>query len=209
MVRPLLVRVAVGGAALLVVAGCSSAGSSKSGSTSTSAPAANVKAKAGIVDVVSAGAPKDLAGADRTAVLTGTADYVTAATIDPIERKKGTALSELFVASAASALTGPERDALTDTDVPPATGKVDATLAPVNVRGLADPSGAIDLVGTTVDLTVRATGARGPYTIHRTGELMFQRDGGAWKILGFKLAVTRDGVGLEGSTTSTTAKAST
>jgi hypothetical protein len=33
---------------------------------------------------------------------------------------------------------------------------------------------------------------------------MFTRDAGAWKILSFKLAVTRDGAGLNAPTSSTT-----
>ena len=71
-----------------------------------------------------------------------------------------------------------------------------ATLAPVSITGLADPTGAIDLVGTTLDLTVTRRSQGGDITIHRSGELMFVRDGAGWKILSFRLAVTRDGAGL-------------
>jgi hypothetical protein len=39
--------------------------------------------------------------------------------------------------------------------------------------------------------------------IHRSGELMFTRDAGAWKILSFKLSVTRDGAGLGAATPAT------
>ena len=76
----------------------------------------------------------------------------------------------------------------------------------MSLKALADPSGTISLVGSTLDLTVRTTTAKGPVTIHRSGELMFTRDAGAWKIVSFKLAVTREGAGLDaaGATSSTT-----
>jgi hypothetical protein len=201
-------RLAAGCVALvagMALAACSSGGSSAT--TGTTAPAdAHVEAKAGAVDVASAGGPVTLADADRDAVLAAVSGYVQDATVAPIEGKAAPDLAGRFTAATAPALQGAQRDALVDTGVPRATGKVTATLAPVALRGLADPNGAIDLVGATLDATVTTTAAGGPVTVHRTGELMFTRDGGAWKILGFTLAVTRDGAGL-GAATSTTSKA--
>ena len=77
------------------------------------------------------------------------------------------------------------------------------TLTPVNLTALADRAAKIDLVGATVDLTVRAATAQGPVAIHRTGELMFTRQDNGWKILGFQLAVTRDGAGIDAAAAST------
>jgi hypothetical protein len=54
---------------------------------------------------------------------------------------------------------------------------------------------------------VQAAAKGGPITIHRSGELMFTRDSGTWKILSFKLAVTREGAGLGAANTSSTTKA--
>ena len=191
----------------LTLAACSSGGSGKATSTTT-APNAHVRVTPGTVTVVTAGPPAELAASDRDAIVTAVGSYVQDATLAPLEGKQVPDLASHFTAAAAPALQGPERDALLDVDVPRATGRVTPSLQPVNLHALADNVGAIDLVGTTLDLTVQASASRGPITIHRSGELMFTRDGGTWKILSFKLAVTRDGPGLgAANTTSSTTKA--
>ena len=192
--------------ATVVLAACSSGGSSKATSTTTVAPTARVRVTPGQVTVASAGPAAQLADADRDAVFAAVGSYVQDATVAPLEGKQVPDLASHFTATAAPALQGAERDALLDTDLPRATGKITPALQPVNLHALADPGGAIDLVGSTLDLTVQANARGGPITIHRSGELMFTRDGGTWKILSFRLAVTRDGAGLgtAGSTSSTT-----
>ena len=144
------------------------------------------------------------ADVDRDAVLASIDRYIAGATIAPLSGASTATLAADFSAGAAAALTGPEQDALTDSAVPKATGAVKATLAPLNLTALSDQAGAIDLVGTTFDLTVNTEASGGPVTIHRTGEFMLTRNGGAWKILGFTLAVTRDGAGLGAAPTATT-----
>ena len=189
---------------IVVLASCSSGSSAAKGSSTTRAPrSATVTATAGLVGVVSAGKPVELSPADRTAVLRAVDTYVRAATIEPLAGRPAK-LDALFAKDAAPAVGAPERDALSDDGLPKVTGDAKATLVPVSMSGLADQSGAVDLVGTTLDLTVTATAARGAITIHRSGELMFVRDGGSWKILSFKLAVTRDGAGLGPAPSSTT-----
>jgi hypothetical protein len=193
--------------AAVALAACSSGSSGKATPTTTT-PNARVKVTPGLVSVASAGAPVQLPDADRDAVFAAVAGYVNDATIAPLEGKPVADLPSHFTTAAAPALQGPERDALLDTDVPRATGRVTPTLQPVSLKGLADPAGTISLVGSTLDLTVRTTTAQGPVTIHRSGELMFVRDGGAWKITSFKLAVTRDGAGIGTATaTSSTTQA--
>ena len=191
--------------AFTLLAACSGSSSSKPATTTTrAATGAKVKAIVGTVTMATSGLPGTLADADRVAVLAAMDRYIDAATIAPLAGKPSKNLASQFTASATPALAGPEQDALVDTTVPPATGAVTAKLAPVNVTALSDQAGAIDLIGTTFDLTVNANAKTGPITIHRTGEFMFTRDGGAWKILGFTLAVTRDGAGLGTAPTSTT-----
>lgn len=163
-----------------------------------------VDVTAGSVTVATAGYPAELAPADRDAVLSAIGTYITGATLRPLDGRDLGDLSQDFAPASAAALTGPEQDSLVDRDVPRATGPVKVTLTPVNLTALADPRGAIDLIGATIDLTVDAKSKGGPVEIHRTGELMFTRDGEAWKILGFRLAVTRDGTGLAAEPTSTT-----
>ena len=188
----------------MILAACSGSSSSKPGTTSTRpAKPAAVSATVGTVTVAAGGLPAKLADADRDAVLAAVGHYVEAATIAPLSGKPTKNLAAQFTASAAPALTGPEQDALLDTTVPRST-VVTTKLAPVNLTALSDQAGAIDLVGTTFDLTVSAKSKKGPITIHRSGEFMFTRDAGAWKVLGFTLAVTRDGAGLGTGPTSTT-----
>lgn len=193
-------------AAIVLVVGCSSDSKKSGTSTPTAPPVANLSVKLGLAGVASAGAPVPLADADRQAVLNGVSGYIQSATLEPLQHPNadpaGKKLAALLAPSAAAALTGPEHDALTDIGVGPATKAVNTKLVPVSLAGLADRTGAVDLIGATLDLTVSTQAKLGPITIHRTGELMFIRDGSAWKILGFKLAVERDGAGL-GPVTST------
>ncbi len=191
-------------AGIVVLGACSDGGSTEAGSSTTTRPDASVTVTAGLVGVSSAGPPVELPAVDRDAVLAAVTDYVQQATLDPLDGAPTKDLAAQLTASAVPALTGPEHDALVDVGVPPATGAVKVTLAPVNLRGLADRAGTIDLVGATVDLTAHAPVAKGRVTIHRTGELMFTREGAAWKLLSFKLTVTRDGPGLDSATASTT-----
>lgn len=181
----------------LLAAACSSGSSgSKGASSSTTAPAARLVARPGFVNVVSVNGEHSLTPADQRELLAAVVAYVRAASIAPLSGKPATGVDALFVPAAAAAITGPERATLLDADLPATTGPVNARLGRVSLHGLADATGAIDLVGATIDLTVTTRAAKGPITIHRTGELMYERDGGGWKVLGFQLAVTRDGAGL-------------
>ena len=190
-------------ASIGTLAACSSGSSSTSRPSVTQPPSsAAVKATSGLVGVASAGQPAQLSDADKTAILSAVDTYVGAATLQPLKGKPSN-LDTLFATGAAPAATAPERDALSDDGLPAVSGGTKATLLPVSMSGLADPAGAIDLIGATIDLTVTGTAPKGAITIHRSGELMFERDGSNWKILSFKLAVTRDGAGL-GTASSTT-----
>ncbi len=192
------------GAALTVAAtACSGSGGSKAQPASTSAPAAKLAAKTLFVNVASVNGEHSLAAADQRAIVNGVLAYVRSASVRPLEGRPDPNLAKLFVPAAAASLQGPDAASLVDTGLPRAT-HVDARLQPISLHGLADASGAIDLVGSTLDLTVTATTAAGPVTVHRTGQLMFERDSGTWKILGYQLAVTRDGAGLDAAASTTT-----
>ena len=192
------------GAALV---GCSGSGTPASSSAKPSAPRiGGIRATTAIVSVHSAGPETPFPEADKESVLRAVETYVADTTLAPLRGEK-TDLAELFAPDAAPPATGLEYDAFTDAALPKATGPVTTKLAPVSLVALADTTGAIDLIGATVDLTVSATTRPGPINIHRTGELMFTRTDGEWRILSFKLAVTRDGAGL--GTTSTTTSGST
>jgi hypothetical protein len=189
----------------VVAVACSSGSSGKKSTPPSTAPTATrVRVTPGLVSVASAGNPAQLPDADRDAVFAAVRAYVQDATVAPLEGKKVPDLASHFAPAAAGAITGPERDALLDADVPRAKGRLTVSLEPVSLKALADQTGAIDLVGSTLDVTAQTTAAGGPITIHRSGELMFTRDAGTWKILSFKLAVTRDGAGLDVPTAPTT-----
>ena len=74
----------------------------------------------------------------------------------------------------------------------------------MTLTALADPTGAIDLVGATLDLTCSHQDAAGPVSVHRVGELVLRRDGDTWKITSYRLVVDRNGAGLQGTPTTST-----
>lgn len=190
--------------ALTLLAACSSDSTAKHRATPTTRPpSARVIATMGKLDMA-VGGPQlvGLADSDRKAILAAIQRYVAVATMRPLNGKGTAALAAQLTASAAPALSGPDHDALEDAGIAKATGAIKAVLAPINLTALSDQGGAVDLVGATFDLTVNAEATAGPLTIHRSGELMFTRDGGTWKILGFTLAVTRSGDGIGTTPTS-------
>lgn len=208
MIRSHRFRALALGAGLAVAAtACSGSGGSKAAPTTTTAPAERLTTKTAFVNVVSVDGEHALSPADQRALVNAVGAYVRAATLRPLKGQANPGLASLFVPAAQASLQGPEAATIADTGLPRAT-KVDAKLEPVSLHGLADASGTIDLVGSTIDLTVNAQTKAGPITIHRTGQLMFERDSGTWKILGYQLAVTRDGAGLgAASSSSSTTKA--
>ncbi len=195
-------------AIVALAAACSSGGS-----TATKPPVpkvdTRVDAKPGTVTVQAAGLPVELPSGDRDAIVAAVGNYVTEATLRPLDGHPSKDLTGLLSTQSADALTGPNGDTFSDLGVPPAKGKVTVTLTPVDLTALADRTAKIDLVGATVDLTVQATTAQGPVAIHRTGELMYTRQDDGWKILGFQLAVTRDGAGIDAAAASTSSTTGT
>jgi hypothetical protein len=200
---------ALGTVLLGTATACSGSGGSKASTSSTTAAASSgpLTAGTGFVTVASVSGDHPLAAADQRALKAAVLAYVKNATVAPLEGKPTTALAGTMVPAAAASLQGPDATTFTDAGLPRATG-VKVKVQPISLHGLADSTGAIDLVGSTLDVTVNATTKAGPITIHRSGQLMFERDSGTWKILGYQLAVTRDGAGLgSASSSTTTAKA--
>jgi hypothetical protein len=195
---------ALGTVLLGTVTACSGSGGSKA-TTSTTAAAASgpLTAGTGFVTVASVSGDHQLAATDQRAIKAAVLAYVKNATVAPLEGRPTTALAGMMVPAAAASLQGPDAATLTDAGLPRTTD-VKVKVQPISLHGLADATGAIDLVGSTVEVTATASTPAGPITIHRTGQLMFERDSGTWKILGYQLAVTRDGAGLGSAPSSTT-----
>ena len=194
-------------ATVVGITACSDDNTTPTSTSSTTKIEAGLDISLGTVTVASAGAPIELPVTDQDAILNAVGTYVEFATITPLFGATAGSttkrLSTIVAPSAAASVTGPEADSLSDGAIGKAPKDIQATLAPTNLTGLADITGAIDLIGATFDLTVTATNERGDLTIHRTGELMFTRDGEDWKLLSFRLAVTREGAGLERTASST------
>jgi hypothetical protein len=193
--------------AVLAISLAACSGGSDSHAVKTAAPSGStLKLAAGPVEVAAAGAPGTLADADRAAIIETLRKYVIAATIDPLHGKPVGDLKASFTPEAAAALIGPAADAVVDNGMPKATTTVKATTPPVPIVALSDPTGAIDLVGTTLFLDVNTKASGGPVRVVRTGELVLKRDAGAWKIMSYRLSVNRTGAGLPAPTTSSTEK---
>ena len=62
--------------------------------------------------------------------------------------------------------------------------------------------------GSTIDVTITGNAAKGPVTVHRTGELGFTKAADGWRLDSWRLTVTRDGKGVPAAPrTSSTTKA--
>lgn len=192
----------------VAMAACSSGGS-KSANTPTTRPGTAVTIAAGRVTVAASGIAGTLSDADRDAVVETVRRYVTAASIDPLQGRPAGDLAGVFTPAATVAANGHDRATVADDGLPKATGKVTATATPLAITALADPAGAIVLVGVTLDLHVRAAAAKGPVDVKRTGELVLAKDGTAWKITSYRLTVDRTGAGLGPQPASTSTIAST
>lgn len=190
---------------ILVLAACGGGGDDEAKPAKTSS-GSTVDLTAGPVTVEAAGTPGTLADADKAAIVETLKQYVIAASINPLEGKPVGDLGPIFTAEASASLKGLYGAAATDEGLPKATAKVVAKAPPVALTALSDPSGAIDLVGATVNLAVDTKAAGGPIHVARTGELVLRRDTGTWKITSYRLSVNRTGAGVAAATTPTTEK---
>jgi hypothetical protein len=200
------------GAALLLLLGllpaalvaCSGGGDDAPASTAKAPEGSTLDLVAGDVRVEATGNPGVLADSDKTAIVDTVRRYVIAATIDPMHGKPVGDLAPLFTAPAVAALSGLDRVAALDEGIPKATSTVKVTSAPMLLTALSDPTGTINLVGTSLYLDARTTAEDGPVRVKRSGELVLTRDSGTWKIASFQLSADRTGSGLARATTSTT-----
>jgi hypothetical protein len=196
----LIVLLAIG------LAACSGGDDAKAAPKTKAPTGSTLKLTAGDVQVEAAGTPGTLSDADRAAIIERLRTYVIAATIDPLHGKPVGNLSTSFTPDAAAGLTGANRDAVVDEGMPKATTTVKVTTPPVPIVALSDPTGAIDLVGTTLFLDVNTKASGGPVRVLRSGEIVLKRDAGSWKISSYKLSVNRTGAGIPTPTTSSTEK---
>jgi len=157
-------------------------------------------------DVESAGdVSKDTSDATWAGVLATLNRYLEAAVLTPL-RTGGPAgdLAPLFTSLAVDRVTtGPDRAALIDEGVPPATDiRADASVA--TLTALAGSDGTVSVVDATLDLRLRGRSADGPLTVTRTGDIVLLPDGGTWRIDSYDITASRTFGGA--ATTTTTAR---
>ena len=108
-------------------------------------------------------------------------------------------MGPLFTGPALARLSGPDRAALVDEGLPPATG-LTADAVTARLAALADAAGTVVVVTAAVELRLR-TGGPDDVRIARTGDLVLVADGDGWKIDGYEIRTTRDSAGGEATTT--------
>jgi hypothetical protein len=158
----------------------------------------------GPVTVAAAGNPGVLSGADRDAIVSTVRTYVTDATIDPLLGKPVGNLAAVFAPAALGGTTGLYGAVLTDAGMPKAS-KITAAAQPIAITALSDTMQGIGLVGVPLNLQVSARTPKGAVQVHRVGELALERDGATWRIIGFRLAVSRAGADIGTTVPSTSA----
>jgi hypothetical protein len=200
--------------AVLVIAGgafaLTSGGGGKSGPEFKASTAVDLKAGDTKVEFLGFSGPA-FPPEVRDQVLSSLGTYVEDGIVKALRTGKAddAGLDTVFDAAATARLTGPERATLLDEGLPKAVGEISVTTPAVAMTALADKGDALVLISASVDFKVKARAEKGTITIQRTGSFVFAPDeGGAWKITGWTLSVTRGGNALPAgpaSATTTTA----
>jgi hypothetical protein len=158
-------------------------------------PAKGLDLELGNVLVESVGPPAPVPRAVTRDVVARAEQYVREATLRPLRTgRRADGLARLFTSEVSRdvARGGRDRSSLTDEALPRAVGDVTTTAEPVAVTVLEDGEGQVIQVAATLDYTTTAELRRGPVTIHRVGDLYFERgpDGG-WRIASYDVGVQR------------------
>lgn len=190
----------------LTFGACSGAGHARTTPKKKVASTTATNLKAGTVEVANVGPPVQLPEQTKTAIMATVASYVSNGLVKPLHTgAKASGVAALFDAGAGAQLAGPDGAVLFDADLPAMTGGVTAKAPPVPITALADANGMFVLASATLLLDTRAKAGNATYRILRQGEFVLAPDQGAWKITGYDFLVTRQGPGID-TTTSTAVK---
>jgi hypothetical protein len=163
-------------------------------------PKSVMKIAPGEVTVFKTGdAPDALPEDVQTAVMTSLTGYLNAATVTPLRKGKpadDAALGATLALPVVARLAGTDRQVLLDEGLPKSVSKITLRSMPVTLTGLADGGGNIVVVTANLAAKTTTKTTKGKLTITRTGELVFEPEGGAWKITGYSLVVDRAGKGV-------------
>ncbi|MCZ7535382.1 MAG: hypothetical protein M5T61_05180 [Acidimicrobiia bacterium] len=182
--------------------------------TDDSSPAdyeGSVDLEVGTAIIAGSGGEASLDRAVVKEVLATIGGYIDAAVVEPLLTGEAAKKLERFfglrVVTRVMA-DGEDRPSLTDEGLPDVSADLVSKARPVDLDGLADPSGAVLMVGASLDLDITTATAEGPLTISRVGDLILEPDAdGGWEITGYDIEVRRRSAG--GSTTTAASTAST
>ena len=129
----------------------------------------------------------------RAAVLDTLNRWLSDAVVGPlVSGRPAPDLTPIFTAATQARLSGPDRAALVDEGLPPATRGLRSEAAAANLTALAGADGVLAAVSARIDLRLRALGDGPPLRVDRQGELVMVPDSGNWKIDGYDVRVSRD-----------------
>lgn len=190
----------------LAFSACSSGGGHARKAAKKVASTTATDLQAGPVEVASVGPPAQLPAQTKAAIMATVAGYVSTGLVKPLRTgAKVSGVAPLFDAGAGAQLLGPDGAVLFDAGLPAMTGGVAVKAPPVPITVLADANGTFVLATTTLLLDTTAKAGKATYRILRQGELVLAPDQGTWKITGYDFSVTRQGPGID-TTTSTAVK---
>ena len=189
----------------LLAGGGGSDSASRGSTTTTGADKTNVTLQAGNVSADSAGAPVSVSSDLAQKVIGTIGDYLQVATVKPLRSGAPAGdLSGVFAGPALDRASGADRAAVVDDGIPKVTGDLDVVAQPVAITGLGDQDGNLVALTATlaVDVKSQPKGKEIPLHINRSGYFVLTPDSsGTWKVTAYKIAVAREGGGVDAPTT--------
>ena len=191
-------------AAAVAIGACSSGGSKPAAPPPTEPPPAPIAWQITGGEVHAVRPPGPAMADDVRAKVTATLErYLADAVVGPLRSGQPAGdLGPVFTAPALGRVHGPDRAALVDEGLPPATG-LRSQAASAHVAALAGDDQAVTVVAAAITLHLH-TGGADSVAIVRTGDLVLVPDGDGWKIDGYDIRTTRDSA--DGGATTTTAR---
>ena len=204
--------VALGCAALMLLASCH--GSGKHASTTSAVPATDAKGapvslslSLGSLKVQAAGAPRPFDRRTAQSIRKLVNEYIATGIARPLfTGSSATGLVGYFTPTLLARVgpKGRDRAALTDERAPVITSVTKTIKGPLNLVALED-HGRIVMIGAQFSISVRGTTDQGPLTVTRLGNLVLEPNSHKiWYISGYSVIVRRENGG-----SSTTQKATT
>lgn len=136
--------------------------------------------------------------------------WANAAVLRPLRTGKAGNVGDVFAATVSPRVAdaGPDHGVFYETGLR-ATKPITVDTAVVNLTGLADPAGTVQMVNAQIGLGVKTSTENGAVTINRLGDLVFLPTPSGWQVAYYHLGVTRAGKGLgpaAGTATASTGK---